>query len=122
MRERIRVHVTIAILALLMGCQGPSERIQITAEDFHAAVDKASEVMVHDIFSPPVASRVFAYPNIAAYEIIAQQDPRYQSLSGQISHMPAIPAADTSAAPVDTSQGRYQETEHVRRVYQLARF
>ena len=31
-------------------------------------------------------------------------------------------AADTSAAPVDTSQGRYQETDHVRRVYQLARF
>jgi hypothetical protein len=27
--------------------------------------------MVHDILSPPVASRVYVYPNIAAYEMIA---------------------------------------------------
>tara|TARA_B100001057_G_scaffold18352_3_gene16963 strand:+ start:346 stop:1548 length:1203 start_codon:yes stop_codon:yes gene_type:complete len=30
--------------------------------------------MVHDIFSPPLASRVYAYSNIAAYEIIAQEE------------------------------------------------
>ena len=42
--------------------------ITITTDDYHAAVDKLTEVMVHDIFSPPVASRIYVYPNIAAYE------------------------------------------------------
>ena len=57
----------ILMLALVLGsCQTATEPIEITAEDLHASVDKLTEVMVHDIFSPPVASRVYAYPNIGA--------------------------------------------------------
>jgi hypothetical protein len=67
----------------------------VTPADFHSAIDKVVEVMIHDIFSPPVASRVFAYPNIAAYEIIAQNDPAYNSLAGQIKSLKAIPKADS---------------------------
>lgn len=48
--------------------------IEITAEDYHLAQDQLTSVMVHDIFSPPLASRVYAYANIAAYEILAQED------------------------------------------------
>jgi hypothetical protein len=47
--------------------------------------------MIHDIFSPPVASRIFAYPNIAAYEIIAKKDNRYKSLAGQVHELTPIP-------------------------------
>jgi hypothetical protein len=36
--------------------------------------------MIHDIFSPPVA----VYPNIAAYEIIAQNSKTYKSLENQL--------------------------------------
>ncbi|KEO75069.1 phosphatidic acid phosphatase [Anditalea andensis] len=43
-----------------------------------------TEVMIHDIFSPPVASRIYAYPNIAAYEIAVMADPKYKSLMGQL--------------------------------------
>ena len=48
--------------------------IEITAEDYHLAQDQLTSVMVHDIFSPPLASRVYAYANIAAHEILAQED------------------------------------------------
>ncbi len=48
--------------------------------------------MVHDIFSPPVASRVYAYPNIAAYEIVALENDTYRSLQGQVSDLGSIPA------------------------------
>ncbi|MCF7568054.1 vanadium-dependent haloperoxidase [Sabulilitoribacter arenilitoris] len=68
--------------------------IIITSNDFHASVDQVIEVMVHDIFSPPVASRIFVYPNIAAYEIIAQNDSTYHSLKGQINHLKHIPKSD----------------------------
>ncbi|MGB3607582.1 MAG: phosphatidic acid phosphatase, partial [Psychroserpens sp.] len=69
--------------------------ISVTTDDFHNSVDKVIEVMVHDIFSPPVASRVFAYPNIAAYEIIAQNDTAYHSLKKQIKHLEGIPKANS---------------------------
>lgn len=77
-------------LVLLSSCK-KSEPIVITPDDYHNAVDKVVDIMVHDIFSPPVASRIFAYPNIAAYEIIAIQNPHYNSLSGQVSQLTQIP-------------------------------
>ncbi|MCC5939744.1 MAG: vanadium-dependent haloperoxidase [Lunatimonas sp.] len=44
-----------------------------------------TDAMVHDIFSPPVASRIYAYPSIAAYEIGVLADPStYRSLMGQL--------------------------------------
>ena len=78
-------------LSLLIGCVKKSEPIIITAEDFHRSVDKVGEIMVHDIFSPPVASRVFAYPNIAAYEIIAKKNDKYRSLENQLTGLTGIP-------------------------------
>ena len=86
----------ISITLFNLSCKEEPRSIIITPNDFHASVDKVIEVMVHDIFSPPVASRIFAYPNIAAYEIIAQNDTTYNSLKGQITHLEGIPKADTS--------------------------
>ncbi|MEM6718708.1 MAG: vanadium-dependent haloperoxidase [Bacteroidota bacterium] len=69
-----------------------SEPIAITSDQFYSTVDKVTEIMIHDIFSPPVASRIYVYPNIAAYEIIAQNSD-YKSLAKQIKSLPEIPKA-----------------------------
>jgi hypothetical protein len=53
--------------------------------------------MIHDIFSPPVASRIFVYPNIAAYEIIAQNSKVYKSLENQLNGLGPIPKVDPKA-------------------------
>jgi hypothetical protein len=84
--------LTTAILLVLFSCKEISAPIEITTDHFHTAIDKVVEVMIHDIFSPPVASRVFVYPNIAAYEILAQNDSTYSSLKNQISHLESIPS------------------------------
>jgi len=87
--------VLLLAIALLLSCSKKEEPIVITASDFHKSVDKVGVIMVHDIFSPPVASRVFVYPNIAAYEIMAQQNDAYLPLESQITNLTAIPKADT---------------------------
>ena len=38
-----------------------------------------------------IASRNYVYANIAAYECVVAGDSAYQTLSGQIKHMPAMP-------------------------------
>ena len=86
----------VALMVSVIACKDNSQPIVVTTDEFHKSVDKVVDVMVHDIFSPPVASRVFVYPNIAAYEIIAQANPDYNSLAGQIEHFNGIPKADTS--------------------------
>ncbi len=84
-------------LITLTSCQ-KKEEINITPDDFHNVVDKLTEVMVHDIFSPPVASRIYNYPNIAAYEVISQGNKAYKTLSGQLHGLKPIPKIDTTKA------------------------
>lgn len=81
--------------ALFIACNSKKEHIIVSPENLHASVDKVTEIMIHDIFSPPVASRIFAYPNIAAYEIIAQKNPNYSSLADQLNGFKPIPELNT---------------------------
>ncbi|WP_299434743.1 vanadium-dependent haloperoxidase [uncultured Aquimarina sp.] len=87
----------LASLALLLNaCQKEVKVIEITSDDYHNAVDKITEVMVHDIFSPPVASRIYNYANIAAYEVIRQEGEGYATLSNQLHSLRAVPSVDTT--------------------------
>lgn len=62
---------------------------------FRSAVKNLSDVIVYDIFSPPVASRVYLYPSIASYAIIQKEYPeKYNSLVGQVNGFTAIPDPD----------------------------
>ncbi len=68
-----------------VGCENKYSPIEITANDFHEAQDQLTSVMVHDIFSPPVASRIYVYSNIASHEILAQEQQNdYKSLKGML--------------------------------------
>ncbi len=69
---------------------------------FHASLDKLTDVIVHDIFSPPVASRIYTYPCVAAYETLIPKHQGYKSMAGQLHGLKAIPK------PKDTS-GLYLE-------------
>lgn len=78
---------------------------QVTADDagpLHRAEKAVTDVMVHDIFSPPVASRIYLYTNIAAYEVLVKTTSghKYVSLYGQLPSFPNIPGAP---APVNPS-------------------
>ena len=62
---------------------------------FHSAMQNLSDIIVYDIFSPPVASRVYLYPSIAAYELLAKNMPlKYKSLVGQVKDLKPIPEAE----------------------------
>lgn len=65
-------------------------------EAYHQAVKQLTDVIVHDIFSPPVASRIYAYATIAGYEALRPADPSYVSLASQLTNLGALPqpAAD----------------------------
>ena len=59
---------------------------------FHGAVKVLTETMVHDIFSPPHASRTYSYSSIAAYEVLIQKPTSsFLSLSNQLNDFKGIP-------------------------------
>ena len=87
----IKLLCFVVLVGVLTGCQKSSMRIKIYPDSYHASVDKVTDIMIHDIFSPPVASRVFAYPNVAAYEILVQKDTTYASLVHTANGLNSIP-------------------------------
>ncbi|SDB63230.1 PAP2 superfamily protein [Flavobacteriaceae bacterium MAR_2010_188] len=85
---KMRFYILISVI-FFFNCQ-EEKPIKLNREDFQGSIDKVTEIMVHDIFSPPVASRIFAYPNIAAFEILAANNSEYKSLNGEIKDLPKI--------------------------------
>ncbi len=95
-------NITFITLLLLSGCTKNYEELKYQLQDaapYHEAVQKLTDVIVYDIFSPPVVSRIYAYPNIAAYEILAREFSEYKSLAGQLTDLTAIPEAEQNIAP-----------------------
>lgn len=94
----MKKQIYFLLLGILIStaCKDNNEIIIISPQDYHNSVDKVTEIMIHDIFSPPVASRIFAYPNIAAYEILALDNNNYKSLSGQVSGLKKIPLPENN--------------------------
>lgn len=81
----------LAMLVAFWGCkEKPAPEDLVNADDLHNAVQQLTDVIVHDIFSPPVASRIYGYSSIAAYEVLALKDSSYRSLSGQVSFLPPL--------------------------------
>lgn len=85
--------IFLAISILFISCE-KEKSIVVSTEEYHAAIDNVTQIMIHDIFSPPVASRIFVYPNVAAYEIIAQNNTSYTSLQNQLKGLDSIPKLD----------------------------
>ena len=54
-------------------------------------VKQLNNIVLENNFPPMVAARNYVYANIAAYECMVAGDTSWQTLAGQIKHMPAMP-------------------------------
>ena len=106
--SRIVVWIVVAQALFLMGCQKDYiSRIEIRenleeSELFLLGIENLTDIQVHDIFSPPVASRVYAYPSIAAYEAMSAGSEEYASFAGRLNDLPALSAdVDTAVVSFD---------------------
>ncbi|MEL6989419.1 MAG: phosphatidic acid phosphatase, partial [Bacteroidota bacterium] len=91
-----RIFCLIFLGLALFSCKPDNSYIEKIddANYLHRSMKQLTDVIVHDIFSPPVASRLYVYPSIAAYEIIRQENEDNKSLHKQIRDLPSIPNAE----------------------------
>ncbi|MFC3417033.1 vanadium-dependent haloperoxidase [Algoriphagus hitonicola] len=84
--NRIKSLLYLGLVALAISCSEPVDYSQAITDGHYLneAQDRITEVIIHDIFSPPVAARIYSYSSLAAYEVAAAVDPNYQSLLGQL--------------------------------------
>ncbi len=87
MRTLKLIGLTLALFSAFSACQEPVDYSQAISDGkyFHQAQNRITEVIIHDIFSPPVAARIYSYASLAAYEVAAASDPaNYAPLMGQL--------------------------------------
>src|SRR5687767_9027995 len=82
-------------VALLLAASCRSERIDARQFDdpelLHGAVDVVTDAMMESVTSPPVASRIYAYSSIAAYEALRPGTTGYESLATQLNELTPAP-------------------------------
>jgi len=92
--------IGITMLTIFQGCgstsQSEYEQAAYDPEYLHRSMEHLTDVIVHDIFSPPVASRIYAYTAIAGYETLVPGNPDFVSMAGQLNGLEPLPQPDTS--------------------------
>src|SRR3954468_5601752 len=89
----IKYIFTVLLIVLLYGCKNAGEYKKVTNDPllYSKTVKKLNDVVLENNFPPMIGSRNYAYANIAAYETMVGGSDEFQSLAGQIKHMPAMP-------------------------------
>jgi len=81
-----KIFIAVAGCALVLGCGSKPKKIPMMkdADVIHNNVDQLTQVIIYDVFSPPVASRIYGYTSLAAYEAIRYSNPGYNSITAQL--------------------------------------
>lgn len=61
------------------------------AEVLHQNEDQLTKLIIYDVFTPPVACRIYAYASLASYEAIRHQNSKYPSVTKQLKGFDAMP-------------------------------
>lgn len=80
-----------AFAALFCGCLNTSVPDLSEAEILHQNQEALTEVIIHDVFSPPVASRIYAYASLAQYEAIRFERDSNPSMAARFHGFKAFP-------------------------------
>jgi hypothetical protein len=84
----------LAFSAILFSCSSDDIewRSKVDRPDFlHRSVKQVTDVIVHDIFSPPVAARIYTYMSVAGYEAAIHRDQQYVSVANQLTGLEPVP-------------------------------
>ncbi|MEP7321173.1 MAG: vanadium-dependent haloperoxidase [Saprospiraceae bacterium] len=82
------------LFSTFFSCKKSNQNYQAEVNDpkfYHSAMKSVTDIITYDIFSPPVASRIYSRCAIAGYEAMAAGDSTYRSLAGQVKDLPPMP-------------------------------
>jgi PAP2 superfamily len=85
--------LTIGLL-LTNACSSDKKDYTVSAanpEFVHQSVKRLTDVIIHDIFNPPVSSRIYTYSSVAGYEALLPAYPDYPSMAGKLTGFTATP-------------------------------
>lgn len=92
-----RLYALLAAMLIGCGILSSATAKDATAEGsryIHQINRQIIETIINDAFSPPAASRIFAYANLAAYQASCSGFQGFKTLDGQLNIISGMPTAD----------------------------
>lgn len=94
-----KIFFLLFILPAFVSCTKTEKNIPVESYSAAALRDAQKNLtgcIVQDILSPPFASRVYAYPHVAAYEVLIHAYTGFATLQHQLNGLDSLPVPDTS--------------------------
>src|ERR1700752_2208382 len=89
--KSINLVITILMISVLASCGHKGSNLPPDADVLHANEDELTHVIIYDVFTPPVAARIYGYTNLASYEAMKYADPKYNSITAQLRGFDKMP-------------------------------
>ncbi len=98
MKKKMLAFLLIALsFSFFSSCKQKKDKLSIDVNDLQQqCVHRLTDVIVYDIFTPPVASRIYAYSNLAYYEAFRLKESGYASLTAGMKGFGTIPAPEAN--------------------------
>ncbi|MDB5249983.1 MAG: superfamily protein [Segetibacter sp.] len=91
---QLPVFFTILVICLLTSCKNRPEKA-LDNKDISSVITQMTELMVHDVTNPPLAARFFSYACLAGYEVVAQNNSKFESMHGILNNYPDLKKPDS---------------------------
>jgi hypothetical protein len=91
----VKFILSLIVTMQLISCnQKKNEYVKVIHDPtlYTTIVHSLTYVIIYDIFTPPVASRIYACSNLAAFEVLAKEGHHFASLQGKVKGLNNIPA------------------------------
>lgn len=90
--------VMITGLWLFTACGGKKEAAIDEAEVLHNNQDQLTQIIIYDVFTPPVSSRIYVYSSLASYEAIRFSKPGAPSIAAKLNGFKPMPEPEKNKA------------------------
>lgn len=95
MKKIILLYISFMLTCFYVKAERPHWKEKTEDANYiHRAIKEITDVMVYDIYSPPVAARTYAYISVAAYQTLIHENKKYISLAGQLHGLGPSPDPD----------------------------
>jgi hypothetical protein len=97
MNDQVMKNIFIVALTgilLFAGCRNEDDNSSLekfSGNQLTAWNRELTDIIITDVFPPPVCSRIYAYCNIAAYEALVPLHPEYTSFAGRLNGLKDVP-------------------------------
>ena len=91
-----KIAIVIICAIGICGCQ-QKQLPDFTNRNINDVIIKMTDIMVHDITNPPLATRFFSYTCLAGYEVVAQNNREFESMHGKLNDYPLVQTPGVSS-------------------------